>query len=247
MQSAATAATYTFHAPAPAVLPAGLTVDTFPQGDTIGSFALNTNTAGNNVVSGTINLGDSKLATFSAFYTGTGVIPLYVSPYGATAATAGSYSGLLTVSAGSVSGTTTWFRPASVAASAYTAGWPAGVATTVAGGTFTNSTSPLFTGALTSGNTTTFDKTGTGLTANPAIAGGVDIGGTAPGYTFTKHGTALSAGVYTNTTGFLVGTAPFAFKGVVIQNGATPGIYGYYSTLATSPAGIKQGLFTIHP
>lgn len=249
LQSSATAGAYTLHASSPSAgvlggLTPALSQSTFPQGDSI--VALSVDVAGK--VTGTYFLGDGKTATFSGFYT-SGVIPLYISPYGATAATAGSFSGVITVGA-SLTGNVKWFRPASVAASAYTAGWPQGVTVAVAGGAFDKTASPLFTGATATGNHATFFVLGTGI-AGADLTNTVDIGGTAPAYTFTVHNATApltSAPVYTSTSGILSGTrGTFTWKAIVIQNGATPGFYGFWSTLSTSPQGVKQGLLQIIP
>ena len=236
LQASSTAASYTLHAPKSSV-PAG---NAFPQGDSIGNFSVTS--AG--VVSGSLTLADTKIASFSSFVSSAGTFPVYVSPYGAVAGTtAGSFSGLVTIAAnatGDLSATVKWFRPAAATGlSTYPSGWPTGVTVSIAGGVYNSAASPLYTGAG-AGNNATFDGTGTAFAGTTKV---VDVSGV----TFTKHtATDKSFTIVSTAVPYVSGTINgYLYKGVVIQNGATPGVYGYFSTGTTTAAG-AQGLFTLH-
>lgn len=243
----ATAGTYTFTLPtasASALTAAGLTRTTFPQGSSIGTVTVNA--AG--VVTVSMTTADTKLPTQSTFLRADGTFPLYVSPYGATAVTAGSLSGVVTI--GAVAGaqlsapTIKWFRPASVftASGSYAAGWPNGVSVALTGAVYSSAASPLYTGAAV-GNTASFYLDASSSTAD--LTNVVDVAGSV----FTMHttGTLTVKPLFTAATGVVSGTrGTFPFKGVIIQGGTTPGVYGYYSTGTTTAAG-KQGFFKLVP
>ena len=233
------AGTYTFHLPTSTV-PA---ITDFPQGDTVGTVTV----AASGAVTGSITLADTKIGTFSTFVNSAGVFPLYVSPYGATATTTGSLSGLITVGATAGSELTNatnckWFRPANafLATGAYAAGWPNGVVVTLAGAKYNSAAAPLYTGAGTS-NHASFFASGTGLSST--LTNLVDVSGTS----FVKHtSTDTITFLFTSSTGILSGTrGTILYKGVVIQGG-TQGIYGYFSTGTATTTG-KQGSFTLVP